>query len=298
MRVLLLALSFVFASLLAPASGASDALRVVTTLPDLADFVREIGGTRVDARSLLTGFEDVHTYEPRVSDVKALARSRVFVTVGLGLEEWVKGLVENAGNGELLVVESSQGVSLLREAGAGDRGRGHPEGNPHVWLDPDNAAVMCRNIARALEAVDPAASSYYEKRLGAYLGRLGALSKRLRAEVARLKDRRFLSYHPAWPYLARGFGFQLAGVVTGVPGQEPSARSVAALVDRIRRERLRVLVSEPQLSSKLPALLAQETGIRVVTLSDLLGQGPGATYLEHTEANVLALVRELRGAGR
>lgn len=284
------------ALLLSPLSArAAELVRVLTTLPDLADFVREVGGERVEVRSLLTGFEDVHTYEPRVSDAKAVARSRVLVTVGLGLEEWIRGLVENAGNGELILVESSKGVPVLRDPeDPAHTGHPHAEGNPHVWLDPANAAIMCRNIARALEAVDPAAGDYYDRRLRAYTGKLEALAARLRGEAAHLKDRRFLSYHPAWPYLARGFGLQLAGVIAETPGQEPSAKAIAALIDRIRREKLRVLVTEPQLSSKLPALLAQETHIRVVTLSDLLGQGPGKTYLEHTEANVRALVAALR----
>jgi ABC-type Zn uptake system ZnuABC Zn-binding protein ZnuA len=295
MRLLALCLALLLAPL--PA-GAAEALRVVTTLPDLADFVRELGGDRVEVKSLLTGFEDVHTYEPRVSDVKAVARARVLVTVGLGLEEWIHGLVENAGNGELVVVESSKGVSVLRDPEGHEKGgHSHAGGNPHVWLDPANAAVMCRNIGRALEAVDPTAGDFYDRRLRAYVARLDVLAARLGGEVGRLKDRRFLSYHPAWPYLARGFGFQLAGVVTESPGQEPSAKGIAALIDRIRREKIRVLVTEPQLSSKLPALLAQETGIRAVTLSDLLGQGPGKTYLEHTEANVRALIAALRGAG-
>lgn len=296
MRLLALCLAL----LLAPSSVCASVLvRVVTTLPDLADFVREIGGERVEVRSLLTGVEDVHTYEPRVSDAKAVARSRVLVTVGLGLEEWIHGLVEGAGNGELVVVETSKGVSVLRDPpGSAHAGHEHAEGNPHVWLDPANAAVMGRNIARALEAVDPAARDYYDKRLRGFVGRLDALVSRLRGQVARLKDRRFLSYHPAWPYLARGFGFQFAGSVAEAPGHEPSAKALAALIDRIRREKIQVLVTEPQLSSKLPALLAQETGIRIVTLSDLLGQGPGKTYLEHTEASVEALIAALRGGAR
>jgi ABC-type Zn uptake system ZnuABC Zn-binding protein ZnuA len=276
---------------------ATAAIRVLTTLPDLADFVRQIGGDRVEARSLLTGMEDIHTYEPKVSDVKAVAGSRVLVMVGLGLENWLQGLLRNASNDDLLVVESAKGVELVRgepERSADDHV--HAEGNPHVWLDPANVSIMCKNIARALESVDPGVGDYYQKRLGVYLRQLDASSGRLRSDVAQLKDRRFLSYHPAWPYLARGFGFTVAGVVVEVPGQEPSARGLAALIERIRAERLRVLVTEPQLPSKLPRLLTQETGIRVVTLSDVVGYGGTTTYIRHMEANVRALVTALREA--
>jgi len=276
-----------------PAFGA-DALKVVTTLPDLADWVRQIGGSRVEVKSLLQGFENPHTYEPKVSDVKAVAGARVLVKVGLGLEEWLDGLVENARNSELVVVGASEGVQVVGDEGHGLGDHEHALGNPHVWLDPVSAAVMCRNIARTLEAVDPTAGDAYHRGLDAYLERLDGVAGRIRGKVSRLPDRRFLSYHAAWPYFARGLGFEAAGVVTEIPGQEPSAKALAALITRIRAEKLRVLVTEPQLSSKVPDLLHEETGIRVVTLSPLLGASPAKDYLGLLEANAAALLDALR----
>jgi ABC-type Zn uptake system ZnuABC Zn-binding protein ZnuA len=296
MRRILVALIGV---LIAASSWGVDTIQMVTTLPHLADWSREIGGDRVEVHSLLKGFESPHTYEPKVSDVKALAGSRVLVKVGLGLEEWIDGLVENANNSELLIVEASRGVDMIRgdpDHGPGDHS--HPLGNPHVWLDPANAAVMCGNIARGLEAADPFADGYYQKRLADYLERLNATAKRIRADVATLSDPRFLAYHPAWPYFARGLGFELAGVVTAIPGQEPSAKALAALVKRIRAENIRVLVSEPQLSSKLPDLLRQETGVRVVTLSPLLGATPARDYLDLLDSNARELTSALRESQR
>ncbi len=291
MRALLVL--WLVALLASPAAGL-DRIRVVTTLPDLADWVREIGGDRVEVRSLLRGFENPHTYEPRVSDVKAVAGSRVLVRVGLGLEEWLDGLVENSRNSELIQIVAAEGVPVL---GAGEHdAHGHAAGNPHVWLDPGRAAIMCRNIARGLEAADPFAGSYYQERLQAYVARLERTAEAIRQRVRSLKDRRFISYHPAWPYFAQGLGFELVGVVTRVPGQEPSARALARLVDRIRAERIPVLVTEPQLPSEIPELLREETGIRVVTLSPLLGVGPAKTYLELLERNATLLIEALSEA--
>ncbi|MDW7709959.1 MAG: metal ABC transporter substrate-binding protein [Deferrisomatales bacterium] len=285
--------------LCAAPAPAAERLRVVTTLPDLADWVRQIGGERVEATSLLRGFEDPHTYEPRVSDARDLARARVLVKVGLGLEEWLDGLVESAGSPELRIVEASQGVPVLEDEADqhGHRhghGHAHALGNPHVWLSPENAALMCRTIAEALTAADPGGAETYRGNLEAYLARLEALAARLRREAQTLPDRRFLAYHSSWPYFARSLGLEQAGVVAPIPGQEPSARALAALVQRIRRDKLRVLVSEPQLSSKMPDLLAQEAGIRVVTLSTLLGPEGPESYLELLEHNAQALLRALR----
>jgi ABC-type Zn uptake system ZnuABC Zn-binding protein ZnuA len=294
------ALIFLCCFLVPAPALATNAVRVVTTLPDLADWVRQIGGSQVDVRSLLQGFEDPHTYEPRVGDVKALAGARVLVKVGLGLEEWLDGLLENARNSELLVVEAARGVKVLGDEHEDDHGHGHghPHGNPHVWLDPANAALMCRNIARALEVADPVAQDAYQKGLSAYLARLEAALAGFREEVQALEDRRFLSYHASWPYFARSLGLEAVGAVTRVPGQEPSAKALAALISRIREERIPVLVTEPQLSSKIPDLLAQETGIRVVTLSTLLGAGPARDYLELFETNARTLIQALQESAR
>lgn len=286
-----IALAMIWA-LVATAAWGAGTIRVVTTLPDLADWVRHIGGERVEATSLLQGFENPHTYEPKVSDIRAVAGANVLVTVGLGLEEWIDGLVENSRNKTLLTVEAAEGVAVIgADAGGGGH---HGRGNPHVWLDPENAATMCRNIARGLEAADPAAGEHYQTGLAAYLKRLEAATRRIREAVAGLSDRRFVSYHPAWPYFARSLGFELAGVVTEIPGQEPSARALASLIQRIRSEEIRVLVTEPQLPSKLPRVLTQETGIRVVTLSPILGTGKAKDYLGLLESNADALISAFR----
>lgn len=287
MRLLFLCLAlFVLGS---PARG-SDVVRVVTTIPDLADFVRQVGGERVEVRSLLAGSDDARRYVPNIDDVKALARARVLISVGAGLEGWLPGLVQTARNGELLAVEASKGVALLRGPGRGDS----RVVTPHVWLDPANVALMCRNIVQTLEAVDPAGGGYYEARLGAYAARLEMAIGWLRSEVSRLKDRRLVLYDPGWEYLARGLGFQVAAVARSPDGAEPDPRALAALGKRIRREGLRVLVVEPRTPAALPGRLAKETGIRVVPLPDMLGAEPDQTYLGLLESNVRALLEALR----
>lgn len=285
MRLLRLLLALLLAG--SPA-GAADVLRVVTTIPDLADFVREVGGERVEVRSLLTEADDAHGYVPGVDDAKALARARVLVSVGGGLEAWLPGLVQSARNGELLAVEASRGAALLE----GRPGARRPD--PHVWLDPSNAAVMCRNIAQTLEAVDPAGGGYYEARLGAYLARLEVVTGLLRAEVSRLKDRRLVAGDGGWEYLARGLGFQVSAVLGGAGGVGPDLRALDSLEKRVRRDGLRVLVVEPQAAT--PSLLrwAKGAGIRVLPLPTLVGIGKGQTYLALLESNVKALLAALR----
>ncbi|HXN07873.1 MAG TPA: metal ABC transporter substrate-binding protein, partial [Nitrospiria bacterium] len=104
-----------------------------------------------------------------------------------------------------------------------------------------------------------------------------------------------ITQHPAWPYFARRFGFRIAGNIVTQVGTEPSARQLENLIKKIRKENIRAIVSEPQLSDKIPKMLSDETGIPRVILSPLPGNLPGTeTYLKLTEYNVRQLIEALK----
>ncbi|HXN07124.1 MAG TPA: metal ABC transporter substrate-binding protein, partial [Nitrospiria bacterium] len=152
-------------------------LPVVTTLPFLKDFVEQIGQNRVSVSTLLTGMESEHTYTPKPSDILSVKNAQVLVQVGLGLEIWVKGLIENAGNANLLIITASHGIPLIREEGkdAEEDHHDHEGGNPHIWLDPENAKTMVREITEGLIQKDPAGKEFYLKNQGVYLTKLDLL---------------------------------------------------------------------------------------------------------------------------
>ncbi|MEW6542789.1 MAG: metal ABC transporter substrate-binding protein [Nitrospirota bacterium] len=296
-----LAISAAAASfLLAPPTSASAAepVRVVVTIPVLKDLAERIGGPHVRATSLLTGLESEHSYSPRPSDLVAVRKARVLLEIGLGLEVWVSSLVQNSGNPALLVVTTSQGIEPVREpAGHTGGGHEHQAGNPHVWLDPENVKVMVRHIAEAFGTVDPAHAADYRANQAAYLRQLDALEAELSARLARLPDRRIVVHHPAWPYFARRFGFLVVGEIVSQAGSEPSAHHIQELIAGIRKERIRVVVSEPQLNQKIPQMLARETGARVVVLTPLPGAVPGTeTYLDLLRYNVRQLALALEAS--
>jgi ABC-type Zn uptake system ZnuABC Zn-binding protein ZnuA len=285
-----------------PASA--EPLPVVATLPVLADFVRVVGGDAVTVTSLITGLESEHTYTPKPSDVEAVRRAAVLVKVGLGLEVWVNGLIANAENPRLIVVDTSQGIGLMR-GGEHD----HPDdteampraeerrsgGNPHVWLDPENAQIMVRHVTDALIHADPARKKTYLANQADYLKQLDDLTRTLTAQFAAIPNRKIITHHAAWPYFARRFDLRIRGEIFTQIGSEPSAKRLADLIRLIRKEKIRVIVSEPQLSPKIPEALAQETGATVVILSPLPGALPGTDdYLSMMRHNASALLAALR----
>ncbi|HEU4684873.1 MAG TPA: metal ABC transporter substrate-binding protein [Nitrospira sp.] len=275
-------------------------LNIVVTIPVLKDFAEQIGGTHVRVTSLLHGYENEHTYSPKPSDLIAVRNARLLFQVGIGLEVWVASLVENAGAGSLRVVTTSQGVTVMEDDQAhagGHRAGERFKGNPHIWLDPDNAVIMIGTMRDALIQADPSNDVHYRHNAAAYLARLEKTSAELQALVEDLADRRFVAHHPAWPYLARRFRFAIVGTIQFQSASEPSARHLRHLIAMMKREGVKVVASEIQLSQKLPDLLSKETGARVVVLTTLPGGLPGTeTYLDMLRYNVLQLVNALKAA--
>ena len=265
-------------------------VKVVATLPILKEFAEQVGREHVQVTSLISGFESEHSYSPKPSDLKAIGEARLLLEIGLGLEVWVGGLVKNAANSRLRVVTTSHDIAIIRDAS-----EPNSPGNPHIWLDPENAKIMTRHIADGLMEADPAHTTDYRANLDDYVQRLTDSERELQLLVATLGDKRIVTYHPAWPYFARRFGFRIEGDIVGQVGAEPTAAHLARLARRMKSEKIKVIVSEPQLNQKVAQALAGETGARIVLLSPLPGAITGTnTYLSMLRYDIAKLVDALQ----
>lgn len=283
--------SALFVPLLQAAALSAAPLKIVATLPFLKDFAEQVGQEHVEVRSLLTGLESEHSYSPKPSDLQAIGEARLLLEVGLGLEVWVSGLVKNAGHAQLRIVTTSDGIGLIRDRAS----HATSAGNPHIWLDPENAKVMVRHIAHALIAADPSHKDAYLKNLADYLQRLDQTQRHLLERAASLRDRRIVTHHSAWPYFARRFGFQIEGDILQQMGMEPSPTHLAEMATRIKAGKIKVIVAEPHLNQNVAQALADETGARIVALSPLPGTITGTeTYLALLTYNVTTLVAALQ----
>ncbi|MCX7731903.1 MAG: metal ABC transporter substrate-binding protein [candidate division WOR-3 bacterium] len=270
-------------------------INVVTTIPVTADWVHQVGGERVKVVSLLKGQEDPHSYEPGPQAVEILARAQLVVRVGLGFDAWLDGLIANAGNPKLKALTLAEGIEPVEDKGEHHVHGVHEAGNPHIWLDPEVAKSGVMRIATLLGTIDPAHRPEYQRRAEEYCGHLDSVSAVFRGLVAELNNRRFIALHNSWPYFCRAFGLEMAAAVEPLPGQEPSARSLAELIRLMRQDSVRVIVIEPQHNPDLARVLARETGAQVVTLSQFNGVLPGTdTYLKLLDYNVRTLVSVLK----
>ena len=289
------------ASAVAGQAGAdSVALTVVTSNTVLADFVRNVGGAQVRVRALAPAGTDPHTFQPTPDTIRTLSRAQVIFFNGAGLEAWWGKTIQSVGRSDVPVVELSKGLATLHTPGDGQTdGRRAGEPDPHLWLDPMLAKEYVARIGDALAKADAANAAGYRERTARYAATLDDLDAWIRDQVARIPvDRRKLvTFHNAFQYFARRYGLAVTGYIVPSPGKEPSARSLAELVRRIREEKIPAVFAEADFNPKLLAVLGRDAGVKVVTnLYDgsLSNGAPADTYLHMMRHNVSTIVNALR----
>ncbi len=293
LAILLIALLLLAAGEFQPAtvqSGGGQKLVAVTTMTVLEDIIQQVG-EKVDVKALVPPGGDVHTYQPTPGDIKIVSQARIVFYNGVHLEEWLEPTIRAAGRPDLQTVILAKGLPLIQEAGE--------EPNPHLWLDVRNAKVYVERIRDALGKVDSANVRYYGDRARQYLSQLDELDKWIQGQVGTIPKahRKLVTFHDAFPYFAKRYGLTLVGVVVESPGKEPSARETAALIRKIKQQRVPAIFAEAQFSPKLMELLAKDARVRVITAlyDDSLSSGPEAnTYIAMMKYDVTQIVNALQ----
>jgi ABC-type Zn uptake system ZnuABC Zn-binding protein ZnuA len=269
------------------------ALPVAATTTDLRDLVAAVGGDRVRVESLTDPRHDPHARELVPRQLGLLKDARLVVRIGLDHEPWLPRAAAAAGargndldlSRAVLVLDAD--IPRLR---ADARPHLHAYGNPHYWLDPENARPMTARIEEALAALQPDDASVFAANRHRFLARLDAALVRWRARLASFAGTRVVVAHDTWPYFARRFGLVVVGALEDEPGLPPSPAHLAQLIERMRASGVRIIVAEPGAAPAVLRRLANATGARVVTLAPSVGAEPEARdYLSLFELNVARL---------
>src|SRR5438445_9761250 len=280
-RCILVSLS-VMLLLLASHAGADAKIRVVATIPDLADMARNIGGDLLEIKSLATGVEDIHAVPMKPSFATLLNRADVLLLVGLEVEHaFLPGLLDAARNPKILpdapgYIDCSVYVTPLEVPTRIDRALGdqHPRGNPHINLDPVDGKAMARAVADGLARNDPEHEASFKKNLAAYLATLDAAIARWQREAVPLRGVKFISYHPDLIYFAERFGMEPAGTIDIRAGVDPTPGHIADLEERMRREKVDLVVRELHYPAGLAETVARASGPQLGELAVMRGGAP------------------------
>lgn len=209
------------------ASGAENKVKVIASFSILGDFVKNVGGNRVEVTTLVGPNGDAHVYEPTPAAAKAVSAAALVVVNGLGFEGWMDRLIQTSGYKGPVAV-ASQGIKpremTTEEEEAHEHGARHEHKiDPHAWQDLRNGLIYVDNLARALSSVDPQGASVYQANAEAYKAKLSDLDRWVRAEFASLpkQKRRMITSHDALGYFGAGYGITILSPVGFRPKAKP-----------------------------------------------------------------------------
>ena len=266
----------------APQSPSNAKLKAVVTVYPVYEFVRQVGGDKVEITMLLKPGAEPHDWEPTPQELAKIKNSKLFFYHGAGLEP-VDKLLNKDVLGTAKAVEVSQGVALIggddaenhgheaaasaqEAAGKHDHERKY---DVHTWLDPLNAQQEVKNIAGALIEADPKNADYYRETAGAYCRELERLDKEYRQALATVNRREIITSHAAFKYLTNRYQLQQVAIMGLSPDSEPTAEKMAAVVNFCKNNQVRYIFFETLVSPKLANTIAKETGASLLVLNPL-----------------------------
>ena len=270
-------------------SGSRDGVTVVATTTEVADLARQVGGSRVNVEGMLRPGGDPHDYEPRPSDVAAVADATVVFRSGGEVDQWLNDVIDNAG-GDADVVSLIDSVKRLDD-------------DPHWWQDATNGVRAVEAIRAELTKADPAGRATFARNAQRTIGTLERLDRQITACVDRVPPakRKIVTTHDALGYFARRYGVEVVGaVIPSLSTQaQASAGDVQQLVEQIRREDVEAIFPESSVNPDIERAIAREAGASIgdSLYADSLGPkgSPGETYTGALAADAAALVRGMSG---
>lgn len=233
-------------------------------------FVEKIGGKNVRVNVMIPPGIDLHSYEPKPQQLQALNDAEAYITVGVAFENAWMDRIKSA-NQQMLIVDSGKGIKRIPmvEHGHEEAGHNHAEEtlDPHIWLSPKLVKIQAQNIYDGLVKLDPSRQPEYQVNLNNFIAEIDQLDQKIQQNLASIKDRKFMVFHPAWGYFAQDYNLEQEPIEVG--GQEPSAAELAELISEAKQENIKVIFAQPELSTRSAETIAQEIGGEVVLISDL-----------------------------
>lgn len=246
-------------------------ISVVATIFPAYDFARAVAGTRASVTMLLPPGTEVHSYEPKPSDVGKLSKADLFIYVDEEMEPWATDIAAGLGKDAPDVLEAGHGCPVRLE-GTGQEERtkedhAHEGTDPHIWLDFENAAYMIRRIAARLSTVDPDGSGIYERNAENYIEKLSEIDKETMHAVADARSKVIVhGGHYAFGYFSHRYGLEYYTAQGFSPDSEPGPKQIMQLIDLMKTTGAKYVFYEELIEPKVAEAISKETGAGTLML--------------------------------
>ena len=259
----------------------SKKITVITTLFPLYDFARAVGGGNVEVSLLLPPGVEPHSFEPKPADVVKINSAEIFIYTGKFMEVWAEDIIKGVINKNLLVVDTSKGITLMKENEEHEhenkdeheeesKHEHHHHGgvDPHVWLNFDNTKIMVKNIADALIYKDPSHKKEYEANLEQYISKLNQLDVEYKSTLSTCRHKEIVyGGHYAFGYLAKRYGLNYLAAEGVSADSEPTTHDMIHLVNQVKENNIKYIYYEELTSPKIAETIAKETNAKMLLLN-------------------------------
>lgn len=253
-------------------------LQVYTSFYAMYDFAKEIGGDKAEVHLLCPAGQEPHDFEPTAQDIAKLSDADVFIYNGMSMEHWTDSVVPTLGS-DVAIVKASENITLNK----------FTAGDPHVWLNPDNAYVQLQAIADAFKKKDSKNADYYDERLAESKTKLDTLKKDYISASADFKSNRIVVSHYAYSHLCDMLGISQYAVNTSDNSGDPTPSRLAEIEDYIKENDVKYIFTEPLGTSDVMKSIASDTGCEILVLDPFEGNSEDKDYFTVMYENLDAL---------
>ena len=278
-------------------------VKVVTTLNDLNAIVKEVGGDKVDSMNLARPSDDPHQIEPKPTFLRNLSKADLLFLIGMDLEIWLQPLIDSSHNSKIQkgkngYVDCSSVISpkeVPTTRVTPELGDVHPQGNPHYWLDPNNAILIAELAYNKLSKVDPENQSYYSDNLASFKTKINENIKIWKEKMANASNKKVVCQHSSWIYFTDFAGLEIVGYVESRPGVPPTAREISNTTSLMNEKDCKVIISESYQNKKFPNMIAKKINGKVISLPASTGAVKGTEdYFKFMDYLINKLSEELK----
>jgi zinc/manganese transport system substrate-binding protein len=263
-------------------------LQVFACEPEWGSLLQELAADKIDVSVGTTALQDVHQIDARPSLIAKVRKADLLVCTGADLEVgWLPQLIQQSGNqkvagGAGYFMAASQ-VTTLDKPTQLDRAAGdvHPQGNPHIQMDPYRVLKVAAALSARLSALDAANASTYEQRLASFTTRWQAATRHWEEKAAPLKGRKIVVHHISWVYLNEWLRLDQIGALEPKPGVPPTSAHLSGLISTTKAAGAYAIISAAYQDQKPALWLSERTGVPAVVLPYTVGGDAQSTDLFH-----------------
>jgi zinc transport system substrate-binding protein len=238
---------------------------IVSILPQKT-FLQAIGGNKVDITIMVKPGNSPHTYEPKPSQMKAIAKADIYFSIGVEFERVWLDRFKNQ-NSKMKIINISKGIDKITIKKHSHKIEDHGERkDPHIWTNPANVKILAKNIYDALISIDKINKNYYKDNLNKFLLHIENTDKKIKT-ILNQKHFNFMVFHPSWGYFAKEYN--LTQIPIEIAGKNPKPKELKHLIEEAKKDKVTVIFTSPEFSDAIAKQMANELKIPVKKVSPL-----------------------------